>query len=1312
MQMRQILKTYQTKLTNLSASNKSLLQLRAYKQTDLDLHELNFLNSEASIKIVEKLLLKKTVSICLVDDPRSEHNNNISKRVQQIGNRAKFIQNERGSEDLYLAYPFVQGKLKNAFPIRCPLFFIPVSLSNVRNHWQLSPKGDIPIKFNRSFLLAHAYYHETKLDRSLDEAELQDLDYEDLKSFLLRLYELLKESQIELNFNTDLFEEQLRFFSPYKKTDFENDHKDGILKLQPHAVLGIYPQAGSNLFSDYGNIIEKYTHESLETYFATKVAEAVKNKEESFFSPFAIDASQEEAVKLLRSGKSIVVQGPPGTGKSQLIAQVIADYLANGKKILLACDKRVALDVVYNRLKTIALDKHIGLVHDYNTDRKMLYGKISHYLENLEHIQHQNNRYDTIALERDFLQTSRRITQLEELLNGLKKALFDEQPYGVSAKYLYLNAFKAKASTVYNEQIETALEACKNWDFNSFQLFSGKLKYWLPKACIFEDPSFLLKDRLSFKGLTQASIQPILGTFKEKNALITHTETETKRILGQGLTLLHLEALKDHIPTCISLSKMQATEAMGKTFLKYVTLKVRRERIDRFYESATTLLTKGIVDQRNINILQRHKELLTLAYETLNKKMGRLRYHFSYAHKKELSNILPQYQTQLDKDKVYILLQKVTNTITLVEASTNLKKGGILQNDEDWEHQHALEDWYELQIKACEAVELFKTLPAELFQHVLHQPYHELLKSFHDIARLYNEAKDKLVKFRKHLSESQINTTHDEQALSEHFMRHFDELCEFDTLSHDFDNTEKNLAQVALQLPTKDIDETLQELQNLVYNRWIFVLEQKYPILTSVSTGYVQRLEDELREALQHKQELSAQIVPLKTSEQSYKNLEYNRLGNRTTFRDLLHETTKKKKIKPIRQLFEAHMEEVLQIIPCWMASPETVSAIFPNMEVFDLVIFDEASQCFTEEAIPALFRGKQVLVSGDSKQLPPSDLYKPRWEEEEEHIDEQTNSFLDLACRYLPQTMLQEHYRSHAYELIHFSNEKFYHNKLRLIPDLAHFNSSVRALQYVKVFGIWQQQSNYLEAVECVRLVKDYLHRYPHKSLGIITFNFKQQELIEELLLNDSIKENYVIPDSLFVKNIENVQGDERDVIICSIAYAPNEDGKMVSSFGSLALAGGENRLNVAITRAKEKMYIVASILPQQLQTENSKNPGPALLKEYLTYAWSLDQQKVDHPYLPQDSNPRSQQYLSTKMATTKQLQNVGFADLITFQNGKAHTAVITDDNLYYQSKGAKEIHGYVPNTLLAKNWNVEKCYSRQYFEGKITHERNPPRV
>jgi len=307
----------------------------------------------------------------------------------------------------------------------------------------------------------------------------------------------------------------------------------------------------------------------------------------------------------------------------------------------------------------------------------------------------------------------------------------------------------------------------------------------------------------------------------------------------------------------------------------------------------------------------------------------------------------------------------------------------------------------------------------------------------------------------------------------------------------------------------------------------------------------------------------------------------------------------------------------------------------------------------------------------------------------------------------------LCEHYRSQSYELIGFSNMHFYREKLRLVPDMHMIQSQNKALEYIHVNGEWKNQCNYVEAMYCVQLVHKYLKEEPQKSIGIITFNFKQQELIAELLLNDAISEKYTLPDSLFVKNIENVQGDERDIILFSVAYAPNENGKMVSSFGSFAMAGGENRLNVAITRAKHKMQIIASILPHQLQTENSKNAGPALLKQYLQYVYDLSKNQdtnqpteLEKTYKVEDTTRSLKHKLlnSPKQESFTYKSVFNFADIVTSKNGKAEGIILTDDHLYFQSRSAKEIHAYIPLTLKLKNWNVQKLYS--FISIVITYE------
>src|SRR5690606_30764371 len=169
---------------------------------------------------------------------------------------------------------------------------------------------------------------------------------------------------------------------------------------------------------------------------------------------------------------------------------------------------------------------------------------------------------------------------------------------------------------------------------------------------------------------------------------------------------------------------------------------------------------------------------------------------------------------------------------------------------------------------------------------------------------------------------------------------------------------------------------------------------------------------------------ISRFTAELKVRERTFHQLEYNRLNNLVTYRELEHQVTKKKRIWPVKKLVENFEEEIFRLIPCWLASPETVSALFPLEQVFDLVVFDESSQCYVERGLPALLRGKQLVVAGDSQQLQPYDLYQVRIkEDEEEGMETEIASLLDLIAKYFQKYSLESHYRSKSLPLIQFSN-------------------------------------------------------------------------------------------------------------------------------------------------------------------------------------------------------------------------------------------------------------------------------------------------
>jgi len=460
-----------------------------------------------------------------------------------------------------------------------------------------------------------------------------------------------------------------------------------------------------------------------------------------------------------------------------------------------------------------------------------------------------------------------------------------------------------------------------------------------------------------------------------------------------------------------------------------------------------------------------------------------------------------------------------------------------------------------------------------------------------------------------------------------------------------------------------------------------------------------------LRDLLTEKQNISEEIILMRAREKVVDDLKFNRLNNRVTYRDLLHQTTKKKKIWPIRKLISEFEEEIFKVMPCWLASPESVSAIFPMKDLFDLVIFDEASQCFAERGIPALYRGKQALVAGDAMQLKPGDLYQTRWQEiDETDPDTEIDSLLDLSSRYLMNVQLLGHYRSKSLELIDFSNQHFYGGDLQLLPDMKAMNQGEPSIQYERIEGNWENNLNLPEADYIATLIDQLIKADASKEIGVITFNAPQQfavlDTIENTLGN--------IPKNVFVKNIENVQGDERDIIIFSVGYAPDKNGNVRAQFGSLNLAGGENRLNVAVSRAREKVIVVTSFWPEQLHVEETVNEGPKLLKKYLQFAQSVSKGTFE-PYTHQQEGKRVVRNLKSeikKWAAEKwpdfvvENTKLPFYDLTAYKDTRLLGAVLTDDNYYYQSLSAKSDHALTPQLLEHKHWASLRVYSRNYWQ------------
>ncbi len=1329
--MQQILQQYLKRLTNLSGNNRSLLLLKLLVNQFIDLHSFDFVDNKPSFQIIAQLISGKSkIKLSDAFNSRNEVTNQLSMRLKRLNRIEKYIFQERGAKDLFIGWPFIRGKFADGTPVRCPLLFFPVELDNSDNAWYLKTRSDVNITFNKSFLLAYAHYNKVQLADEFIERVFDDFD-KDSTVFRTSLYQLLKESNIELNFNQENFLDQLSDFVNFKKNDFISTQKDGELKLFPEAVLGIFPQAGSYLVPDYMHMLDNENYADIEEFFFSRTLLEDKEeykkhsstfysflnkvKEEETFTPFKMDAYQENAIKAVKRGNSLVVQGPPGTGKSQLICNLLSDFMARGKKVLLVCQKKAALDVVYDRLKEQGMSDFVALVHDFKNDRKEIYEKIFKQIDRVQEYQLKNNSLDFIQLERSFLQSSRKIDQITEELDEFKFALFDEKEAGVSIKELYLTSNQTIPGINIKQEF-------KFFKVNDAQPFIDKLTIYYQYYKKFSLDDYTWRVRKSFAGYGISDLQRIREDIAEIPCVQRDFSKKVEHLCGSHMDFdsgMKIFEGKDKLLQMLSLLD-------SEKIYQYFSFIIQNQ------DHSPDLLWLNNAERNLLSCFREtgpetslSKEELGKVQKILKERMDSKKNIFKYfgwslfsKEKVFLHKVLADNGLTSKKKQLKILEQKIDNRLNLEHNLTKLRETKWLIELPDSFDIHDYIHWFEEQKKALSSLVLYNQFRnIKEYLSTVKLSYSEFKEKTAKLVDLSETLPPKKQKWLTYFKESRIDTLLTKPELEERMLLElnadFDSLCDFDNLQESLESHEVSVINKLMEeFENSDKKADVVEVfLNSLKLAWIEYLENKFPVLRSVNSLRFEKMQKDLQEEAKKKLKISNDIVLLKAREQTYENVEYNKLNNMVTYRDLAHQVTKKRMIWPIRRLVSTFSDELYNLVPCWMASPESVSAIFPMQQNFDLVIFDEASQCFAERGIPAMYRGKQVLITGDSKQLSPFDLYKVRWDDENEEQEDpalEVDSLLDLGERYLMQVQLKGHYRSKSLDLIDFSNQAFYQGNLTLLPDRHVVNSNEPAIEYIKTEGIWEKNRNEIEARRVADIYGQISNKHPKKEVGIITFNVQQQDLILDILEEEAIKNKTTLPDSLFVKNIENVQGDEKDIIIFSVAYAPGPNGVMKHQFGSLNVRNGENRLNVAVTRAREKIIVVCSILPQQLKIEETKNEGPKLLRKYLQYALEVSEGKFK-PTIGQRRHSTTW-YLKDKISEMLAKNQNGFqfeeempfADLTIKRNKKYLGLVLTDDDLYHQSISIKDMHVYTPFTLSFKNWKFRAFSSREFWHSK----------
>ncbi len=609
--------------------------------------------------------------------------------------------------------------------------------------------------------------------------------------------------------------------------------------------------------------------------------------------------------------------------------------------------------------------------------------------------------------------------------------------------------------------------------------------------------------------------------------------------------------------------------------------------------------------------------------------------------------------------------------------------------------------------------------------------------------------------FSEFVNNNEIKTINEKTSnpvdLQFHIQNLYNDLDDFDKLqSHDIRKSDLGITQTSIleQCISKlSKDENWREnIKQEIYHYWIEAIEQDNPILKAGYFDDYKQNQIRLTSLLEKKSNLLVRkiINSIESNSDFRPCMGKKRTQREAEYNTLTYELGKKRKVKSVRKLLEEYEHILFDIAPCWLASPEMISNIFPlEQNMFDLVIVDEASQLAAERALPFLYRGTRIIIAGDEHQLKPHDLFQIKEEENDDEEDDTIDieSLLLLAKRRFTSTTLRWHYRSKWQELISFSNHAFYNGSLQVSPNVQ-LKAPKPPIEWVHCDGgIWENRSNIVEASKVVDVLHGILQEHRNKkipTIGIITFNDQQRNIILDEIENRQKKDpdfnelykQVLAPasgkkdDEIFVRNIENVQGDERDLIIFSVGYAKDNEGNFRLQFGTLNQDGGENRLNVAVTRASEKIIVVSSIDPMDLRgVESTKNPGPKRLKDFLMYAQAVsnsDGKQVEQilESLSSTMNKTQQQtkYFDSEFEELvhDRLENLGYTveTQVGYSKYRIDLAIVhpndpsryilgieCDGAMFHSAKSVRERDVIRQQFLERRGWVIDRIWSRNWW-------------
>ncbi|MGX5819196.1 AAA domain-containing protein [Chitinophaga lutea] len=1128
-----------------------------------------------------------------------------------------------------------------------------------------------------------------------------------------------------------------------------------------HIVLGNFNYKKMSLVQDYNATIDEPAEHAVFSHLFSDAPKPVEDEAatatlpDDWYHVVQADPTQTRAILQAREGKSYIIQGPPGTGKSQTITNLIADFVARGKQVLFVCEKRAALDVVYHRLQQQGLAELCCYIHDSQGDKRAF---IKDLKQTYESFLRKDHDLHSVTLRRDAL-LHRMRQQLQTLEDFHAPHAEEQEEAGIGLRALMerLLALKGAAPAVDAATAEL-VPPYRDW------LQYGNMIAQLGEALeeTGAEPVFAWHPLSKVRETILAAEHPITLLEKltgESLATLSHIRQSLRSVQVDAATLPDLQRLVRAATLLLPLAETGNLRLVDPATPEAIAFKTATD----LYRA----LQQGVAEAERRNVHWREKfssadtdQALAVAmryegsfWRFLSGNWRRLKKQMQQRYDASAHPVPPLYSAVLE------LLQAEHAAVRSAEAQLAQLKT-----------QYRLDNPLMTEV----AIERLRAgIGDAALQYLLRHPQAEaavrqlaaLEESQRRLERLLAETLQDAPATNIQQLEDELDSIRlNAPALEDLLPSLGNYLGMPDTLKTALRRLPWSPAEMESGMAGKTLQRYYRGHRAFAGVNGQLVQDAArealncYNELLQLNAAYIRAGVRERFAAAVRRSGKAISQLPEAEQEQARDYAEGRKI--------LENEFSKSMRYKSIRELTSGGSGPVLKDLkPVWLMSPLSVSdSLAMDQPFFDAVIFDEASQITLEEGVPSLFRAPQAIIVGDERQMPPTDFFSARSgdpddlehdDEEDEVLSADADSLLVQGARKMSSHMLGWHYRSRYETLISFSNHAFYGAGLLTVPDRsihhpaksaisvtqpsdALFNATAlfdRSISFHHVAGgVYLKRGNLSEATYIAHLVRELLRKKRPETIGIVAFSQEQQLAItaalEALAATDPVFETQLDEaeertdegqfTGLFVKNLENVQGDERDIIIMSVCYAPDHRGKMAMHFGPINKKGGEKRLNVIFSRAKQHMAVVSSIRHHQIT--NVYNAGANYFRQFLQYAETVSAGNAEgaRRILEGLSAVRGHSEYRTPASVMlgdirAQLEQQGFtvaeqlgqsgfrcslAVKMNAQDESWALGIIVDDEEYFRHENVLEQYCLRPAVMERAGWKTVAVYAKDWLE------------